>query len=228
MHEKDFRCFVFCVVTCVCLCFDRVVAGLIVLDWFLCCSHILQFYAQWPGRLICADYTDCFSRVWFVRGTGRLSEEEREVTPLCSPSSSPQSIAARLGKVVSLVSTFYKESWQWLTIVAGPGALASFAGSLTPAAPGPSLHADRSGLTSMLFLMWSLANTCKHYILGHLFSHLTYQGHPSKSLFKYLIHSLQQLYFVNICLLCVILVILSNISKLSGFGNVSFKQHILI
>lgn len=65
-----------------------VVAGLIVLDWFLCCSHILQFYAWRSGRLICDDYIDCFSRVWFVRGIGRLSEEERAVTrsvPLFQP-----------------------------------------------------------------------------------------------------------------------------------------------
>ena len=118
-------------------------------------------------------------------------QKEREVMPLCSPSSSPQSVAARLGKVVSLVSTFYKEGWQWLSIAAGPGALASFAGSLTPAPPDPSLHAHQSGLSSVLFLVWSLANKCKHYILGPLFSHLTYQGHLSKSLFKCLIHSLQ-------------------------------------
>ena len=206
----------YCALFLLCLCFDRVVSGLIVLYLSLCCSHILQFYAQWPGRLICPDYIDCFSRVWLVRHIGRLSEGEREVMPLCSPSSSLQSIAARLGKVVALVSTFYKEGWQWLTIVASPGALASFAGSLTPAPPGPSLHAHQSGLTSVLFLVWSLANKCKHYILGPLFSHLTYQGHLSKSLFKCLIHSLQQLHFVNICLLCVILVIPSNISKLSG------------
>ena len=91
--------------------------------------------------------------------------------PLCSPSSSPQSVAARMGKVVSLVSTFYKEGWQWLSIAAGPGALASFAGSLTPAPPDPSLHAHQSGLSSVLFLVWSLANKCKHYIQGPLFSH---------------------------------------------------------
>lgn len=102
MHERDFWCFVFRFVAFGGLCFDRVLSGLTGLHLFLCCSHILQVYAQGPGRLICADCPACFSRVWLVRGTGRISEEEREVMLLCPPSPSPESIAARLAKAVSL------------------------------------------------------------------------------------------------------------------------------
>lgn len=70
---------VFCVVTCVCLCFVQSGGWADSFRLDSIAAHILQFYAQRPGRLICDDYTDCFSRRFgFVRGIGRLSEEERE------------------------------------------------------------------------------------------------------------------------------------------------------
>lgn len=76
-------------------CFDRVVSGLLTLHLSLCPLYILQFYVQWPGRLICADYTDCFSTGRLARGIGQLPEERRRVTAP-SFSSHPQLLPALL------------------------------------------------------------------------------------------------------------------------------------
>lgn len=45
--------------------------------YHLCPSCLLQFYAQWPGRLICAYGTDLFTRVWLGRGMGRIRRGSR-------------------------------------------------------------------------------------------------------------------------------------------------------
>lgn len=223
MHERDFWCFVFCFV----------ILGVCVLtEWclgwrFYTCPCAARTFFSFTLRGL-GGWSVLTALIAFL-GFGlweALEEYQKRRERLCPsvpllPARSP--LLPGWVRLCPWVSTFYKEGWQWFTVVAGPGTLASFASSLTPIPPGPSPHAHQSDLTSVLFLVWSLANTCKHYILGHLVSHLTYQGHLSKSVFKCLIHSLQYLYFVNICLLCGILVIPSNISKLSGFGNVSFK-----
>lgn len=77
-------------------CFDKVVSGLLILHLSLCPSYIVQFYVQWPGRLICADYVDCFSKGWLVRGIGKLPEERRRVTVPSFSSFHPQPLPALL------------------------------------------------------------------------------------------------------------------------------------
>lgn len=73
-------CFAFCVLL---LCWWL---GWMVLHLSLCPSDILPFHPRRPGRLICADCTDGFSRAWLLSSTGRISEKGRVLTSLCYPS----------------------------------------------------------------------------------------------------------------------------------------------
>lgn len=72
--------------------------------YHLCPSCLLQLYAQWPGRLICACGTDWFSRAWLGRGMGRIRRGQQSLCPFVPLLSAivPSSSAARLAEAVFL------------------------------------------------------------------------------------------------------------------------------
>lgn len=126
---------------------------------------LCPFYAQ---RLICADDTDCFSRVWLARGVGRTSEKERRVHGPLFLFSQPEPLL-RCCQAGCVPGPPLRAGWQCLPVAALPGASASFVGSLTPALPpGPSSHAPHLSLTNGLFPTESLTHTHTHlcYTLG--------------------------------------------------------------